>query len=288
MKKDYILITPVHNEAKYIESAIESVAAQTIPPKKWVIVDDRSTDRTFDIIKKYEQRYDFIESHQAEGTNTEHDFARRTKAFVGAYGLVKNLKFDFVGSLDADITLEPTYYECILREFDKNPQLGIASGIYADKLDSGLRRAPIDRKHCPGALQLVRCECYETIGGYIPLKHGGDDSCAEIMARMNGWQTRSFPEYVAIHHRPVGTGDGTSVLRARFRQGLTEYGVATHPVFLLAKSIRRAFLEKPYILAGLARLMGFLYGYWLREERRIPEDVAIFVRKEQIRRIFTN
>ena len=90
-----------------------------------------------------------------------------------------------------------------------------------------------------------------------------------------------------VHHRPVGTADGKSVLRARFEQGLTEYGVATHPVFMLAKSFRRAFLEKPYFTASLTRLAGFVYGYWLREERKIPHEAIRFVRREQIRRLLS-
>ena len=55
MKKEYILITPVRNEGKVIESVIKSVQSQTILPKKWVIVDDASTDGTGEIARKYSQ-----------------------------------------------------------------------------------------------------------------------------------------------------------------------------------------------------------------------------------------
>ncbi len=285
MKTDYVLITPVYNEAAFIELVGESVISQTILPKKWVVVDDGSTDGTEKIIRKCELQHDFIMCHRVQRPNTESRYARRAQAFLVGYEQIKTLGFNFIGGLDADISLEPTYYECILEEFDKNPQLGIASGVYVDKIGNRLQRVPIDMNHTPGAIQMFRRECYEAIGGYIPQKYGGDDSCAEIMARMNGWQTRSFPQYEVVHHRPVGTADGKSVLRAKFEQGLTEYGVATHPVFMLAKSFRRAFLEKPYFAASLVRLAGFVYGYWLREERKIPPEAIRFVRREQIRRL---
>jgi hypothetical protein len=45
-------------------------------------------------------------------------------------------------------------------------------------------------------------------------------------------------------------------------------------------------LEKPYFIGSMARFAGFLYGYWLREERKISADIIRFVRKEQISRLF--
>jgi len=286
MKTKYVLITPVYNEEELIEQTIESVIAQTILPKRWIIVDDSSTDRTFEIIKRYEAQHDFITSFQLERKDIASYYSHRTLVFSAGYERIKSLEYDFICSLDADISLGPRYYERILEEFDKNPQLGIASGIYVDKVGGRLRKILIDKIHCPGAVTVFRRECYEVIGGYIPLEYGGDDSCAEIMARMNGWETRSFSQYQVIHHRPVGIGDERSILRARFRQGLTEYGIATHPLFMLAKSLRRAVLEKPYLVGSIARFVGFLVGYLLREKRKIPPEAMRFVRKEQIRRLW--
>ncbi len=287
MKTKYVLITPAHNEEQFIEQVIKSVIAQTILPKKWLIVDDSSTDRTDKIVKSYENRYDFITSLRLERKDIASYYSRRTLVFSAGYERIKNMEYDFICSLDADISLGPTYYERILEEFDKNPQLGIASGIYVDKVGGRLRKILIDKIHCPGAITVFKRECYKAIGGYIPLEYGGDDSCAEIMARMNGWETRSFPQYPVVQHRTVGIGDGRSVLQARFRQGLTEYGVATHPLFMLAKSLRRAFLEKPYIMGSAARMGGFLYGYLRHEERKIPDEAVSFVRKEQLSRLLS-
>lgn len=288
MKTRYVLVTPVHNEIRVIESLLRSVLSQTILPQKWVMVDDASTDGSTEIIRKYSKQHDFIIYHRLERESTESHYARRAHVFSVGYELIKslNLSYDFIGSLDADITLKPTYYQCILEEFDENPQFGIVSGVYVDKIGNRLQKVLIDINHTPGAIQMFRRECYEAIGGYMPLKYGGDDTWAEIVARMKGWQTRSFSQYVVFHSRPVGTSDGKSILHARFLQGLTEYSVATHPVFMLAKSMRRVFLEKPYFTGSLSRLAGFIYGYWLREERKIPPEVISFVRKEQIKRLF--
>jgi GT2 family glycosyltransferase len=286
MEKKYVLITPAHNEEQHIEAVIKSVLAQTILPQKWVIVDDGSTDGTGSIIQKYSKSHDYIIYHRLKREKTDNYYTRRAHVFLSGHELIKALDYDFLGSLDADITLEPTYYESIMEEFDKNPEFGILSGIYIDKIGNRFRKVFIDKRHTPGAIQMFRRKCYDEIGGYIPQKYGGDDTCAEIMARMKGWQTRSFQQYKVIHHRPVGMGDGRSILQARFWQGLTEYGMATHPVFMLAKSIRRVFIEEPYCIGSLMRLAGFSAGYLRGEKRQIPSEVVSFVRKEQIRRLF--
>jgi cellulose synthase/poly-beta-1,6-N-acetylglucosamine synthase-like glycosyltransferase len=52
----YVFITPAHNEEQFIELTIQSVIYQTILPKKWVIVDDGSNDRTAEIVRNYRLR----------------------------------------------------------------------------------------------------------------------------------------------------------------------------------------------------------------------------------------
>ena len=49
----YVLITPARDEAQFIELTLKSVVAQTVPPVKWVIVSDGSTDGTDDVVKLY-------------------------------------------------------------------------------------------------------------------------------------------------------------------------------------------------------------------------------------------
>ena len=287
MKREYVLITPAHNEGQFIQQVIESVIAQTVIPKLWVIVDDASTDRTTEIIKSYENRSNFIMYYRLQRSNIKSYYSHRTEVFLAGYEQIGQTDHEFIGSLDADILLGPTYYEKILAEFHKNPKLGIASGVYFNKIDGSLRRVLRSSLSTPGAMQLFRRQCYEQIGGYIPLKYGGDDSLADIMARMKGWETRSFSQYQVVHHRPTGTADGAHILIARFCQGLAEYSLATHPLFMLIKSFRRAFLEEPYFIGSLARLTGFLYGYSLREQRKLPSETIHFVRKEQIMRLLS-
>jgi hypothetical protein len=102
---------------------------------------------------------------------------------------------------------------------------------------------------------------------------------------MNGWKTWSFPDIKAVHLRPTGTGNASSLLRARFNQGLCEYDLSTHPVFMIAKSLRRCVMETPFVMGGISRLAGYLYGYLWHENRQMPEAAAAYIRREQLQRI---
>ena len=61
MTQRLLLISPVHNEEAYLELVADAVARQTRPPDLWVVVDDRSTDRTSEILAKLAERIDFLE-----------------------------------------------------------------------------------------------------------------------------------------------------------------------------------------------------------------------------------
>src|SRR5260370_6982431 len=56
----YALVTPARNEEAFIGKTIESVLSQTIPPNKWVIVSDGSTDRTDEIVAGFAKQCGFI------------------------------------------------------------------------------------------------------------------------------------------------------------------------------------------------------------------------------------
>ena len=281
----YVLITPAYNESEFIEDTIRSVMDQSILPLKWIIVDDGSTDNTAEIIRQYANNHSLIEYCLRTRQPGQTYYGSNVYAILQGYELVKNEHYDYLAILDADIILCPDYYEQLFKRFKINPDLGIATGLYREKVNGVFVEANIDRMSTPKALQVFRRKCYEQIGGYIPCENGGEDSCAEIIARMHGWNTWSFPEIKVVHNRPVGMAECKTILKARFKQGRTDYCLATHPLFMLAKCMRRGFIEKPFILSGLARLIGFVGGYMNREKRSIPTDAKQFVRKEQIERL---
>jgi glycosyltransferase involved in cell wall biosynthesis len=286
MNQPYIIVTPAYNEQNYIDKLVESVVSQTVLPRLWVIVDDGSTDKTGDIVRRYASKYDWIRYVYHPKTIDQSYYGSNVCAILEGLRYVKDEKYEYLAILDADISLPRDYYEQIFARFERDEKLGVASGVYQDLVNGKLRKVLNDRRSTPKAIQVFRRECYEKIGGYLPMKYGGEDTVACVMARMNGWKSWSFPELCVIHNKPAGTGHAGNILTIRFRQGLNEYGIGGHPLFVLLKFIRRCVKERPYILGGFARIAGFLYGCCLQEKHQISDDVIRFIRAEQVERIF--
>ena len=229
--KPYILITAARNEEAYIEKTILSVIAQTILPAKWAIVSDGSTDRTDEIVKQYADLHNFIQLLH-KSTDQERNYGAKAKALKLGYEQLANLEYDFVGNLDADVSFEPIYYERALSKFDANELLGVAGGLRFTCGPEWFRQVRPARNSAGGPTQLFRRQCYEEIGGYLPLRFGGLDTVAETMARMHGWEVETFPDLEAFHYRSTGTAGG-GMVRAKFKAGILAYSVGYHPLFEL-------------------------------------------------------
>ena len=202
------------------------------------------------------------------------------------YRRLLDLDYTFVGILDADVSFEPDYYERVLSRFNQNPNLGIGGGVVFDSHNGVFRRRLASLSHVGGPIQMFRRECYEDIGGFVPISIGGEDAIAEVMARMNGWEVRSSPDIKAYHHRRTGT-EGSNVYRARFIQGRRAYLLGFHPIFQMAKCLARV-VEKPYVLGSLSRLMGYVWSGLRRENRPCTDEFVKHLRREQLRRLVSS
>ena len=282
MKNNYLLITAAKNEAEFIEKTILSVIDQIIKPAEWIIVNDGSTDDTEDIVKIYTNQYPFIKLFsriQEERRN----FA--SKVFAINYGL-KNIdlnEYNFIGILDADVSFGPNYYSSLISKFKNRPKLGVAGGIFFDIYNGKKVKVYPSPFSVRGATQFFRLECFEQIGGLLPIKYGGEDGIACNAARMYGWEVCNFEDIEVVHHRPTGTVD-RNILKARFRDGFVEYHLGYHPLFQLVKCIRR-IKEKPIFFGSIFRFFGFWWANLKREERNISKELLSFIRKEQIGRL---
>ena len=278
----YVLITPARNEEAHIEMTIKSMVSQTVLPIKWVIVNDGSSDSTDDIVKKYLVEYDWMDLVQMPQSKAR-NFAGKVYAFNAGYEIVRNLEFDIIGNLDADISFEEDHFEYILNEFAQNPSLGVAGTAFIEGSSVAYDYAVVNIEHVSGQCQLFRRKCFEDIGGYSPIKGGGVDWTAVTTARMRGWQTRTFQERKFVHHRLMGTGMG-SHLGSRFRFGKQDYYLGSHPLWELIRCLYQV-TKKPYLLGGLFLLCGYLWAGLCRVERPISSELLEFRRKEQMHRL---
>jgi glycosyltransferase involved in cell wall biosynthesis len=279
----YILVTPARNEGKYIERTLRSVTEQTCRPLRWVIVSDGSTDNTDDIVKGYVDEFDFIRLIRLE-SSPNRNFKAKILAFRSGYEALCGLDYHFIGNLDADVSFEPDYFASIISRFQQDPELGVAGGAIQELQKGQWKSRTFNSpRSVPGAIQLFRRSCFEKTGGFIASKHGGNDTIAEVMARMSGWKVCSFEDLPVRHHKPTGSANH-NIMLARFREGLMDYSHGNHPLFETVKLIRR-IKEKPFFIGSLARLAGYFWSLLKREPRNIPDEVIEYIRGEQIRRL---
>ena len=281
----YVLITPARNEAAFIELTIQSVIKQTVLPLRWVIVSDGSTDGTDDIVRKYTTSHDWIELLRMPDRKERH-FGGKVLCFNAAYSSLvvrhPSLCFDIIGNLDADISFEADLFAFLLTKFTEHPKLGVAGVPFTEGRGTyDFRFSSIE--HVSGQCQLFRRECYEAIGGYIALKKGGIDVVAVLMARMKGWQTRTFTERLYKHHRIMGTAKHGNI-KTNFMLGEKDYSIGRHPLWQIFRSFYQ-MTRPPIILGGTLLLSGYFWAMLRRVERPLPEELVRFQRREQMQRL---
>ena len=274
----YVLITPARNEAIFIEQTIKSVIGQTIRPAKWVIVSDGSTDGTDDIVKKYAAEHTWIDLMRMPEREERH-FAGKVHAFNAGYARVNDMHYDIVGSLDADISFDHEYFGFLLKKFTLDPKLGVTGTPFREgnvQYDYRFSR----KEHVSGACQLFRKECFEAIGGYIPIKAWAIDLAAIVTARMKGWKTETFTEKFCIHHRRMGTAKA-HILVAQFKSGFGDYRMGVHPLWQLSRSIYQ-MTRKPFVVGGVLLLVGYMWAGVTRAQKPVSMEFVRFRRKEQM------
>ena len=116
----YSIIIPLYNKADYIEKAINSVHSQTFKDFELIIINDGSTDKSFEILNKIDfKSIDYrIINQDNVGVSTT-----RNKG-------VKLAKYTYIAFLDADDWWEPTFLEEMRNLIFEFPEAGIYGSGY--------------------------------------------------------------------------------------------------------------------------------------------------------------
>lgn len=277
----YVLITPARNEAAFIEGTIRSMIAQTARPLRWIIVSDGSTDGTDEIVQRYLPEHPWMALVRTPDRQ-KRDFGGKVFSFNAGLEQLAGLQYDLIGNLDADLTFESDLYELLLQRFVENPALGIGGAPFTEGNGTyDFHYSSVE--HVSGACQLFRKECFESIGGYKPLKGGGIDVVAVLSARMNGWQTRSFPERVCFHHRAMGSAKYNAAV-ASFKLGQKDYSLGRHPLWQLFRSLYQ-LRRSPKVVGGICLYAGYLWSGLRGVARVVPKEIVAFQRREQMSRL---
>lgn len=279
---DYVIITPARNEAELIELTLQSVVRQIVRPLRWVIVSDGSTDGTDELVTRYAAENPWIELVSMP-ERTERNFASKVYAFNAGYARVAHLDYQVIVSLDADISFGPDYFQFLLTRLSSDPMLGLTGTPFQELSGREYDYRFVSIEHVSGACQVFRRECFEAIGGYVPVKGGSIDHIAVIKSRMRGWRTRTWTEKVCIHHRETGTAQH-GVLRSRFKYGIKDYVIGNHPLWEL---FRTGYQMKfsPFCVGGLALGCGYIWAMLRGLDRPVSAELIAFHREEQMQRL---
>ena len=279
-----VVVVPFLNEARYLGTFLESIAAQTRPPDRLLLVDDGSSDASYEIASAFAEQHPYAMVLRRPRRPNESDRlvgAPELRAFQWAVERIDD-RWDVVGKVDADLRLSPDLLGALEQNFLSDPTLGMAGSyltVVGPEGTTSRQRCPPD--HVEGPTKFYRRECYDDI---FPLPAIlGWDTIDEIRARMRGWRTASLstPEGDSIHLRPMGSHDG--LLRAYRRWGVCAYGYGEHPLHVVLVGLQR-LNDPPRVLGGLSYVLGWASAVVRRMPRAEPE-LRAYVRHDQLRRI---
>lgn len=270
----YVVVTPVRNDEKNLRSLADALAAQTMPPQRWIVVDTGSTDSTRAVARELADTHGWITALDGDNQGTLMRGAPIVRAFHAGLREL-DTEPDVVVKLDADITFGKDYFERLLAEFEQDPRLGIAGGAgYEKNGDGSWRQRHGTGAGVWGANRAYRWTCLQAI---LPLEERmGWDTLDLVKASVQGWEARVVYEIPFRHHRQEGKRDGSRT-RTWAIQGRASHYMGYRLSYLLLRTLYRT-LQEP---AAIALLGGYLAASLRREPRCADADVRAYVRRAQ-------
>ena len=279
-----VLIAPFLNEGAFIPTFLASVAAQTRRPDRLLLVDDGSSDDSYDRAAEFATTHEFATALRRPphaGARDRLADASEYQAFQWALARL-DAAWDVVAKVDADLELTPRTIETLERELQDDPKLGLAGSYLREEgAGGGLTRLRIRPEHVHGATKFYRRACWDAIAPMDPIL--GWDMIDEVKAQMAGWRTQSFamPDGDPVHMRKRGGHDG--LLRGYRRWGAGAWAMGEHPLHVVLLGLRQT-VARPRVLGGLSYILGWAWA-GVRRRPRADATVRAEVRRGQLQRI---
>lgn len=278
----YIVITPVRNEENNFPQTLASFVNQTIQPALWIVVDDGSKDRTAAIADEAAAKHPWIQVIHRADRGFRQPGTGVVAAFNDGLALIGERTWDFLVKFDGDLSFSPDYFEQCFAKFDRDPKLGIGGGLICRAEAGGLVGESLGDPafHVRGATKIYRHACWSQIGGLF--KAPGWDTLDELKANMLGWTTLTFRDLKIHQLKDTGSADGKWTNWVK--NGLANYITGYHPLFMLAKCVKR-LPSRPYLIGAAGLSWGFLKGYLTRTPQVPDRPLIKYVRSQQLRKL---
>ena len=282
----YLLISPSRDEAQYLRRTLDSVAAQSVPPACWVVVDDGSTDETPAILEEYARRLPYLRVVRRTDRGQRKVGPGVVEAFYAGLETVRLDDYDYVCKLDTDLELPPRYFELLMERMENNPRIGTTSGKpwYIHPLSGALIPEVRGDELSVGMTKFYRVACFKEIGGFVREVMWDGIDCHR--ARMLGWIAESvdLEPIRFLHLRATGSSEH-GILNGRLRAGFGQYYMGTSPLYYVAVCVN-GFRVHPMVIGGATMLWGY-FTSWLKGLPRYGDpEFRRFLRSYQFACLF--
>jgi len=277
----YALVTPARDEADHLPRLARSVAAQTVLPDAWVIVDDESADGTRAVAQQLADEHPWVRvldgptltSVESGPIASGRRVGRDAVAFEAGVASLDPLP-DVVVKVDADVSFAPDFLEKLLSAFQHQASLGIVGGTCLERVGGDWTERHVTGAHVWGAARAYRRACLENV---LPLERRLSwDGIDLLQADLAGWCTQTLRHAPFRHHRTEGARDGARV-RVWCAQGWSAWYMGYRPTYVIARALHWAWRDP----AALALLWGYARSALVRDARHPEAAVREALRENQ-------
>lgn len=276
---NYYIVIPAHNEEAFIALTLQSLLSQTLLPKKIVIVNDNSTDKTAEIVLGYAKENPFISLVNKTSEAIHLPGSKVIQAFHKGFETLDN-EYDIIVKLDADLILPDNYFERISSIFEKDPKVGMAGGFaFIEKNGDWILENLTDKDHIRGAFKAYRKELFLQMGNLKPAM--GWDTVDELLAKFYGWKVVTDASLKVKHLKPTGANYNKT---ARYKQGEAFYTLGYGLLITTIASAKLALMKRKPLL-----FFDYIQGFWKAKMANTPllvnEEQAKFIRKYRLQKM---
>ena len=257
---NYYIVIPSHNEEKFISLTLQSLVEQTVLPKKIVVVNDNSTDKTEEIVLAFAKEFAFISLVNKTSEAIHLPGSKVIQAFQKGLETVDE-NYDFIVKADADLIFPSHYFETLISHFKSDEQIGMVGGFaYIEKNGDWILENLTDKDHIRGAFKAYRKECFQQIGGLKPAM--GWDTVDELLCKYYNWKVVTDEKLKVKHLKPTGANYNKT---ARFKQGEAFYSLGYGLFITAIASLKLAMRKgKPLLF------IDYINGFWKAKSAKKP------------------
>lgn len=247
------VIMPFYNCEKYLDKAISSILNQTFQDFEFIIINDASSDRSDEIVKKYltDKKIVYIKNRERKGI---------------VYNLNKGIeiaKADIIARMDGDDISEPQRLEVQYQFLQRNPNIALV-GCFAKLINEkgeicGRKIKPITHKEIKKDILIyspfihptimIRKDVFKKVGFYKEECFWCEDIDLWYRIIFSGYEVANIPQYLYQYR----ITDNSVVFKYARQVALKNFRLRKEAIkeFKLKPSLKEYFFMYLHLFLGL-------------------------------------